>query len=242
LDLKKLYNWVIERKIVVVANPISLTLFNLTKMDKKSFVFYTSWNEALKDMNDTQVRNFINNLCNYAEGKEVLITDLSEKILWSQVKPLLDHNETKRQKRIENGRKGGLSKTINTNQTQVDLSTLNSTNQTQVDLSGPTEEGRRMMVDVDVEDDGRRLKEDGRKKKLMMNYKQMIEEDIFTEEEVVNMKLKEVRKRLTLIFDDFPYWEDELNKLGSDMFTQRYTKKYDIDYCIASDIKAMEII
>jgi|694.fasta_scaffold47907_5 hypothetical protein len=112
-------------------------------MDKKSFVFYISWNEAIKQMNEQQVRNFINNLCNYAEGKDVVLNDLTEKIMWSQTQPLLDYNEGKRQKRIENGRKGGLSKVSNTKQNEVDLTPL-------------SEEGRRMM------DDGRRLKEEGR--------------------------------------------------------------------------------
>lgn len=125
-------------------------------MEKKSFVFYISWNEAIKEMDEQQVRNFINNLCNYAEGKDVVLNDLTERIMWSQTQPLLDYNEGKRQKRIENGRKGGLSKVTTTKQNEVDLTALNSTNQNQVDLTPLSEEGRGMK------DDGRRLKEEGR--------------------------------------------------------------------------------
>jgi len=125
-------------------------------MDKKSFVFYISWNEAIKQMNEQQVRNFINNLCNYAEGKDVVLNDLTEKIMWSQTQPLLDYNEGKRQKRIENGKKGGLSKGSNTKQNEVDLTALNSTKQNEVDLTPLSEEGRRMK------DEGRRMKVEGR--------------------------------------------------------------------------------
>ena len=110
-------------------------------MDKKSFVFYVSWNEAIKEMNEQQVRNFINNLCNYAEGKDVVLNDLTERILWSQTQPLLDYNEGKRQKRIEGGKKGGLAKASNDKQAVAGYSI-------------PSVEGRRMM------DEGRRLKED----------------------------------------------------------------------------------
>lgn len=132
-------------------------------MEKKSFVFYISWNEAIKQMNEQQVRNFINNLCSYAEGKDVVLNDLTEKIMWSQTQPLLDYNEGKRQKRIENGKKGGLSKATNTKQNQVDLTPLNSTNQNEVDLTPLSEEGRGMKDDGRrMMDEGRRLKDEGR--------------------------------------------------------------------------------
>lgn len=85
-------------------------------MEKKSFVFYVSWNEAIKKMDEKQIRLFINNLCNYAEGQPVTFDGLVDEIIWSQVKPLLDHNENKRQRRIEGGKKGGLAKASNDKQ------------------------------------------------------------------------------------------------------------------------------
>jgi len=85
-------------------------------MEKKSFVFYCSWNEAIKKMDEKQIRLFINNLCNYAEGQPVTFDGLVDEIMWSQVKPLLDHNENKRQKRIEGGKRGGLAKASNDKQ------------------------------------------------------------------------------------------------------------------------------
>lgn len=123
-------------------------------MEKKSFVFYTSWNEAIKKMDDQQLRRFIDNLCNYAEGNKVYLDGIVDEIMWSQVKPLLDHNETKRQRRIEGGRKGGLTKPNNDKHTQAGLSILS------VEGRGLMEEGRKKKVDVDVDVDveGRKLK------------------------------------------------------------------------------------
>ena len=132
-------------------------------MEKKSFVFYISWNEAIKEMNEPQVRNFINNLCNYAEGKDVVLNDLTERILWSQTQPLLDYNEGKRQKRIENGRKGGLSKGTTTNQNEVSSTPLNTTNQSKEHLTPLTEEGRGLKEEGrGLKEEGGRLKDDGR--------------------------------------------------------------------------------
>ena len=170
-------------------------------MEKKSFVFYLSWNEAIKELNEQQVRNFINNLCNYAEGKDVILNDLTEKILWSQTQPLLDYNEGKRQKRIENGKKGGLSKGTNTNQTQVHLTPLNSTNQIKVDLTPLTEEGRGMK------DDGRGMKDDGRGMKV---------------EGGVLLKTSEYRELLNELFVDVKDWESKINKIGITEFCRRY--------------------
>jgi len=174
-------------------------------MEKKSFVFYISWNEAIKEMSELQVRNFINNLCNYSEGKDVVLNDLTERIMWSQTQPLLDFNEGKRQKRIENGKKGGLSKGTNTNQNQVVLTPLNSTNQTQVDLTPLTEEGRGMK------EEGRRMKEEGRGLKeegrgMMDEGGKLIEEGGEMKEDVEGrLKLKgELGIKLKSIFKTIP--------------------------------------
>jgi hypothetical protein len=100
-------------------------------------------------MDEQQLRSFITNLCNYAECNSVTLDGLVDEIMWSQVKPLLDYNETKRQKRIESGKKGGLAK----------ASILSNAKQNLVDYSIPTEEGRGMK------EEGRRLKVEGREKK-----------------------------------------------------------------------------
>jgi hypothetical protein len=123
-------------------------------MEKKSFMFYVSWNEAIKKMDETQLRRFINNLCNYAEGKEIIIDGLVDEIMWSQVKPLLDYNETKRQKRIENGKKGG-APTGNSNAEKKSETTKNNLNQTKQPKTSV--EGRTMN------DEGRTMNDEGGK-------------------------------------------------------------------------------
>jgi hypothetical protein len=136
-------------------------------MEKKSFVFYTSWNQAIQKMDEQQLRRFINNLCNYAEGNQVHLDGIVDEIMWSQVKPLLDHNETKRQKRIENAKKGGLAKATNSSNSKQNLLEYTPAS---VEGRGMMEEGRRLKVDVDVEGRGKKVDVDvdveGRCKKV----------------------------------------------------------------------------
>jgi len=144
-------------------------------MEKKSFVFYTSWNQAIQKMDEQQLRRFIDNLCNYAEGNQVHLDGIVDEIMWSQVKPLLDHNEAKRQRRIEGGRKGGLAKPTNDKHTQAGLSILSVEGRGMMEEGrGMMEEGRGMMeegrgkkVDVDVDVEGRCKKVEGKKVESM---------------------------------------------------------------------------
>jgi len=58
-------------------------------------------------MNDEQVRRFINNLCNYSEGKEVELPTELEKALWIGILPSLKINDAKYEKVVERNRKNG---------------------------------------------------------------------------------------------------------------------------------------
>ena len=58
-------------------------------------------------MNDQQVRRFINNLCNYTEGKEVELPTELEKALWIGVLPSLKINDEKYERVLERNRKNG---------------------------------------------------------------------------------------------------------------------------------------
>jgi hypothetical protein len=223
-------------------------------MEKKSFVFYISWNEAIKEMNEPQVRNFINNLCNYAEGKDVVLNDLTERIMWSQTQPLLDYNEGKRQKRIENGRKGGLSKVTPTNQNQVQSTPLNSTNQNEVVLTPLTEEGRGLKEDGRrLKEEGRGLKEEGRElkedrtpiiKKLLRYNKQLIEEGLVTVEQIETLSLTDARYILNdMFYDTIPDWEDKLNKKGYEGFSIYLRQKnIELDYILDAAIKTYQLL
>ena len=58
-------------------------------------------------MNDQQVRRFVNNLCNYTEGKEVELPTELEKALWIGILPSLKINDAKYEKVLERNRKNG---------------------------------------------------------------------------------------------------------------------------------------
>lgn len=58
-------------------------------------------------MNDQQVRRFINNLCNYTEGKEVELPTELETALWIGVLPSLKINDEKYERVLERNRKNG---------------------------------------------------------------------------------------------------------------------------------------
>ena len=118
---------------------------------KKSFKFYTSWNQAIKKMNETQVRNFLNNLCNYCEGVEPQLNDLTEEIMWSQVQPLLDYNESMRQKKINNGKKGGVAKASKSSKSYQNVANVANPS---VDDDDDVED----EVEDEVEDDRRKKK------------------------------------------------------------------------------------
>lgn len=92
-------------------------------MDKKRFLFYTSWKKNLELMDDVELRRFIYNLIDYTEGKEVNLPSRLEQVIWNDVVEILNHNETKRQaaakRSKENGSKGGRpSNPTGSNETQ----------------------------------------------------------------------------------------------------------------------------
>ena len=76
-----------------------------------SFLFYTSWKEQIEEMNDDELRRFVNNLINYHTGDEVELITRIDKIIWNGVLPALIKNQSnwnrKRTAAIENGKKGG---------------------------------------------------------------------------------------------------------------------------------------
>lgn len=203
-------------------------------MEKKSFKFYTSWNEAIKKMDEQQVRTFINNLCNYAEGKEVQLNGLMEEIMWSQVQPLLDYNEQIRQKKIENGRKGGIAKSEKKSDNNQELPNPTKGNQTYQDLPMKEDDDVEDDVEVEVEDD------DDSRKKIVDIMKQVIKDGYIKEDEVRNWKLKDTRGILNDMFIDYPSWENDLLNLGFDSFirTLPIKTKTIIDYIVHSTVKA----
>ncbi|MEI8203915.1 MAG: DUF6291 domain-containing protein [Bacteroidota bacterium] len=75
------------------------------------FLFYVNWREQIELLDDSEVRRFINNLCNYAEAKEPELQTKADKLVWNGVLPALEVNMKKYNAKVEsnrvNGRLGG---------------------------------------------------------------------------------------------------------------------------------------
>jgi hypothetical protein len=76
-------------------------------MDKKSFIFYTSWKNNISLMDDAELRRFINNLITHTEGGEVELPSRIEQMVWNDLVEVLNHNERKRERAAERSRKNG---------------------------------------------------------------------------------------------------------------------------------------
>jgi len=79
-----------------------------------SFLFYTSWKEQIDELDDQELRRFINNLINYHNDQEIDLPTRTEMFLWRGILPALIKNQSnwnrKRTAAIENGKKGGAPK------------------------------------------------------------------------------------------------------------------------------------
>jgi|GEM_PF-3084359 len=229
-------------------------------MEKKTFLFYTSWMKNVDMMNDEELRRFINNLCNYAEGKDVNLPTRLEQMVWNDVVELLNHNEIKRQKTIERrkeaGKKGGAPIGNSNAQKKIEdeeTTKNNQNNQLVEKQTKQTDIGRRKK------DEGYMLKEEGnmiyvegrgkkeesnRKKdigdKLLVIMKQIIEDGLIKKDEVLNLTLTETRSILNDLLFDYPNWEEDLFKFGLDGFILRIDKfsKVEQDYVLINTLRA----
>jgi hypothetical protein len=81
------------------------------KTQRTSFLFYLSWRTQINDMNDDELRRFINNLINWHEGEEIELPTREDRFIWNGVLPGLESNvdkyETQANANRENGKKGG---------------------------------------------------------------------------------------------------------------------------------------
>jgi hypothetical protein len=78
---------------------------------KKRFLFYLDWRKQMNIMTDKQLRRFINNLCDYTEGKDVDLPTKIEMAVWNGVVPSLKINQENYERKVKinqiNGRLGG---------------------------------------------------------------------------------------------------------------------------------------
>jgi hypothetical protein len=233
-------------------------------MEKKTFLFYTSWKKNIEIMDDVELRRFINNLINYTEGNQIDLPTRIDKMVWNDVVELLDHNETKRQKTIERrreaGKKGGAPVGNSNAQKKIEVEETTKNNQNnqlvekqpkQPDICNmiydegymKKEEGNMIYVEGNMLKDEGYMKNDIRNK-LLDIMKQVIEEGYIKKEEVLNWRLNDTREMLNDIFIDYPNWEKDLMKFGLDGFVMRMDKftKVEPDYIVINTLRAHSIL
>ena len=207
-------------------------------MEKKRFLFYTSWKKNIDIMDDVELRRFINNLINYTDGNQIELITKVDKIVWNDAVELLNHNEAKRQKTIERNKKNGQlgGRPPKPTETQNNPVGFNETQ------NNPTKPEERREIQEE-----RRKKNEDRKEmyvdKLINVMKQLIQEEIVTKEYVEGLDKKEAAEVLNFTLSDIPDWEEKLNKSGYNGFCL-YLKdnNIEVDYILSAQIKAYQIL
>ena len=72
-------------------------------INRKSFVFYDSFYQAMSYLNDKEKIQYIDAICNYSLFGITIDMDLKIEAMFALIKPQIDANIKKR----ENGKKGG---------------------------------------------------------------------------------------------------------------------------------------
>ena len=80
-------------------------------MKRNSFIFYSSYKEALDNLPDDQKLNLYNAICEYAlNNKVVKLKTKTEKSLFNLIVPTLDSSIKRYEANVKNGKKGGAPK------------------------------------------------------------------------------------------------------------------------------------
>jgi hypothetical protein len=77
-------------------------------VNRKSFVFYDSFYQAMSYLNDKEKIQYIEAICNYSLFNITIEMDLKIEAMFALIKPQIDANIKKR----ENGKKGGRPRSI----------------------------------------------------------------------------------------------------------------------------------
>ncbi len=208
-------------------------------------------------MDDVELRRFINNLCNYAEDKPIDLPTRIDQMVWNDVVEVLNHNETKRQATVEKRRLAGLkggAPVGNTNaqkKTEVEETTKNNQNNQMVEKQTKQPEKSKELREgsKELSDKSKELREgcnmlNDMSNKIIDIMKQVIEDGYITEEEVKGWKINDTREKLNYIFEDYPNWEPDLLRLGTDDFIRKasFKSKTEINYIVHSTLKAHLIL
>ena len=202
-------------------------------------------------MDDTELRRFITNLCNYTQGKAIELPSRIEQMIWNDVVEVLDHNEAKRvttaEKRKEAGKKGGAPVGNNNaeKKTKVDVETSknNQLVEEQANQTKQPEKSKELSDNSNELNDKSNVLSDV-SNKLLGIMKQVIEDGYINKEDVLGWKLKDTRGLLNDMFDDYRNWEQDLLQLGLDGFIKNANGKTrtPMDYVVYSTLKAHLIL
>ena len=77
-------------------------------VNRKSFVFYDSFYQAMSYLNDKEKIQYLEAICNYSLFDITIEMDLKIEAMFALIKPQIDANIKKR----ENGKKGGRPRSI----------------------------------------------------------------------------------------------------------------------------------
>ena len=169
--------------------------------ERLSFVFYLSWKTQIDEMNDEELRRFIDNLIKWHQGGDVSLPTREDRFIWNGVLPALESNEKKYVERAgasrENGKLGGRPPKVE--KTQL----------TQQVIKEPKKPVKSKKLNVESEklnNKGKVLNEDSEQGK--------VEGESITGK----ISLREYRKIFNELFENYPTWEQDLLKYGVNQF------------------------
>lgn len=154
--------------------------------EKESFVFYRSFYEAIKNLDEKDQLGLYNAICEYSlEGKLTSELEGVIRAMFTLIKPNIDSTNAKYKASVENGKKGGRPKKNSDN--KKDKKNLGKPNNNPKENKGKAKVNLNVDVDVDVD----------------------VNEDVNDNED----KKESIKKKTLGEFKKVKLTEDEINKL-----------------------------
>ncbi len=167
--------------------------------ERLSFVFYLSWKTQIDEMNDEELRRFIENLIIWHQGGEVSLPNREDRFIWNGVLPALEVNDKRYVERAgasrENGKLGGRPPKVD--KTQI-------TQQVIKEPKKPVKSKENI--------------ENSEKLKSKQSIVDRLQENVEGELNNNGISLKEYRKIFNELFVNYPAWEQDLLKYGVNQF------------------------
>lgn len=166
--------------------------------ERLSFVFYMSWKTQIDEMNDEELRRFIENLITWHQGGEVSLQTREDRFIWNGVLPALIVNDKKYVERAgasrENGKLGGRPPKVG--KTQITQEVI--------------KEPKKPVKSKENIDKSEELKS---KECIVDRLEKNVERELNN-----RISLKEYRKIFNELFVNYPEWEQDLFKYGVNQF------------------------